>query len=98
MFPLPNEDPPFIGPASAPASVPRHAPFTPVVNDPRAISRLLETALSRAGLSISEAARRLDVSPQAIRQYVHGRRNPSLGQFLKLMDVCGARVSVEFQR
>jgi hypothetical protein len=98
LFPLPNEDPPFIGPASAPAAVPRHATHTPVVNDPRAISRLLEMALSKGGLSVSEAARRLDISPQAIRQYIHGRRNPTIAQFIKLLGVTGARLVVEFPK
>ena len=71
----------------------------PVVADSAAIGRLLETILDRGGLTISEMARRMDVTPQCIRQYIHGRRrNPSLKWFIKLAELAGARVTIEFPK
>lgn len=72
-------------------------PLTPLVCDERAIARLLATLLSRGGLSTREVARRMGVTPNAVRQYLRGRRNrPSLIWFIKLAELCGARVLVEF--
>jgi hypothetical protein len=71
--------------------------LTPVVCDERAIGRLLETLLSRGGLSISEASRRMGVTTQTIRQYLAGRRSrPSLLWFVKLASICGAKVTIEW--
>lgn len=75
------------------------APYqlTALICDERMMARLLETMLKQAGLSISEAARRLDCTPNAISQYLHGRRTkPSLLWFLKMTTLCGAKVSLEF--
>lgn len=75
------------------------ATLTPLVCDERAISRLLEVILSRGGLTMKEAADRLGVSSNTIRQYVHGRRSkPSLIWFVKLANLCGARVVLEFPK
>ena len=53
--------------------------------------------LSKGGLSVGEAARRLGVTSNTIRQYLRGRRNkPSLLWFLKLVEISGARVTIEF--
>jgi hypothetical protein len=71
--------------------------LTPLVCDERAIQRLLETLLRRGGLSVNEAARRLGVTENSVRQYIRGRRQrPSLQWFIRLAEVCGARVTVEF--
>jgi hypothetical protein len=71
--------------------------ITPLVCDERAIMRLLETMLSRGGLSVNEAASRLGVTSNAIRQYLKGRRaKPSLMWFIRLAEVCGAKVTVEW--
>lgn len=71
--------------------------LTPVVCDERAIGRLLETLLSRSGMSIEEASRRLGVTSNTIRQYLHGRRTkPSLFWFVRLATLCGASVSIQF--
>lgn len=74
--------------------------LTPLVCDERAIGRLLETLIDRAGLSIEEVARRMGVaSSNTVRQYLAGRRSkPSLLWFIKLATLCGARVTVEFPR
>lgn len=72
------------------------SPLTPVVCDDRAITRLLEQILLRSGLTISEAARRLGVSPSALRQYINGRRSrPSLFWFAKFVEVCGSHLLIE---
>jgi DNA-binding transcriptional regulator YdaS (Cro superfamily) len=73
--------------------------LTPLVCDERAIARLLGLLLSRGGLSIGEVARRLGVTPQAVRQYLRGRRNkPSLIWFVKFAEACGGKVSIEFPK
>lgn len=73
--------------------------LTPLVCDERAISRLLELILIRGGLSINEAARRLDVAPSSVRQYIRGRRKrPSLQWFIRLAELCGAKVVIEFPK
>jgi DNA-binding NarL/FixJ family response regulator len=84
-------------PGSAPPQRRIQTSLHSLTSDERAIAKLLETLLSRAGFSINEAARRLGVTPNAVRQYIRGRRNkPSLSWFLKLATLCGAKVSIEF--
>ena len=71
--------------------------LTTIICDERMIAKLLETLLARAGLSINEAARRLKCNASTISQYVNGRRTrPSLLWFLKIVALCGAKVSLEF--
>jgi DNA-binding transcriptional regulator YdaS (Cro superfamily) len=73
--------------------------LTPLVCDERAIARLLGALLSRGGLSVGEASRRLGVTTNSVRQYLHGRRNkPSLMWFVRFAEICGARVVVEWPR
>jgi hypothetical protein len=84
-------------PSNQAATFRSSAPLTPLVCDERAISRLLETLLSRSGLSAGEVARRLGISSNAVRQYLRGRRSkPSLIWFIRLAELCGARVTIEF--
>jgi hypothetical protein len=75
------------------------AQITPLMTDERVITRLLERLLQTGGLSVNEAARMLGLSPNSLRQYMKGRRKkPSLWWFIRLAELCGARVSVEFKR
>lgn len=71
--------------------------LTPVVCDERVIARLLDLILSRGGLTVVEAASRLGVHPNSIRQYLYGQRTkPSLKWFVRFAELCGARVMIEF--
>jgi len=73
--------------------------LTPLVCDERVITRLLETLISRSGMSIAGAAQRMGVKDASLRQYMRGRRSrPSLQWFIRLAEVCGAKVSIEFPR
>lgn len=76
------------------------SPITPVICDERAISRLLENLLERAGLTPRDAATRLGLkSANGVRQYLAGRRTkPSLIWFIKFCELCGAQVSITFPR
>jgi len=75
----------------------KSSPLTSLICDEEAISRLLEILLQRAGLSISEASRRMGCGHNTISQYINKRRSkPSLLWFLRLAAVCGAKVSIEF--
>jgi hypothetical protein len=88
---------PIPGASSAPSMFRTHQSLTyPIVSDDKAIVGLLETLLSRSGLTISEVARRLGINPASIRQYVHGRRpKPSIGWFVRFVEMCGGKVTVE---
>lgn len=67
------------------------------VCDESAIARLLERLLTRARLSPRQASRALGLGDNAVQQYVYGRRcRPSLLWFLRLANLCGARVVLEF--
>jgi hypothetical protein len=71
--------------------------LTPVVDDERAVARLLETLIYRSGLTTNEVARRLGVHPATIRQYLGSRRTrPSLQWFVRFATLCGARVTLEY--
>lgn len=84
--------------SSFPSSSP-HTSLTPLVCDERAISRLLELLMQRAGFSLNETASRLGVVPNSVRQYVNGRRlRPSLMWFIRFAETCGAKVTIEFPK
>lgn len=90
---------PVIPSSSALPSFRSHTPLTPLVCDERVIARLLETLISRSGKSLGLLAQELGVTPNAVRQYVRGRRSrPSLIWFIRLAELCGAKVSIEFPR
>lgn len=73
------------------------SPLTPLIGDERAIQRLLGTLLKRADLTAAEVARRLGCAPQTVGQYLRGeRKRISLYWFLKLVEVCGGKVQIEF--
>lgn len=79
------------------SSLGKHTSLTPLVCDRRAIARLLGLILEKRGLTVGEAARRLGVRDEAVRQYVTGRRsNPSLEWFAKFCQMAGVKVSIEF--
>src|SRR5688572_5597363 len=49
---------------------------------PQSIPKLLRGMLERSGISIGEAARRLEVNPNTISQYLNGRRSKPSIQWL----------------
>ena len=68
-----------------------------VLLDNRAIVALIDQLLARAGLSQAEACRRLGITPSSFNQYRLGRRcKPSMWWIVRLAEVCGAKVFVEF--
>lgn len=70
--------------------------LTPLVCDGRALSRLLEQVINRSGKTISGVAKDLGTSPNNISQYLNGRRQPGMLFFLKVCEICGAKVKIEF--
>lgn len=89
-------------PGTTPSSpAPRLSPpptqLTPESCTGAALSRLLDTLLRRGGLTIGTVAREFEVTPEAVRQYVKGRReNPSMAWFLRFARLCGATVTISF--
>lgn len=58
---------------------------------------VIEQMLRRAGLSTNEAAKALGITPNALRQYMKGRRsNPSFVWFLKIAQLCNTTVYIEY--
>lgn len=55
-----------------------------------ALRRLLE----RSGLTTAELARRAGVSRASVSEYVHGHRQPRLGQVERLAEAAGLQVEV----
>lgn len=99
-FPSQDQVLPGIVPSTSATNVTsfnHQANLTPVLCDEQAMRKLLELIMRRAGLSVYEIAKRLDIHPNSIRQYVRGRRGrPSLLWFLRFCEVCGAKVTMEF--
>lgn len=92
----PHPLPPMPLPSSSPASA-LPASVMIIVEDDRAIQRLIETLLDRSGLTQSELARRLGITFQSLNQYKYLRRKrPSVQWFTRLAHACGARVVLEF--
>lgn len=74
------------------------SPITPVVCDDRAIAKLLESLLHHAGLTPKEAANRLGMTSNSVRQYLAGRRSrPSLIWFVRFAELCGAQLNITFR-
>ena len=68
-----------------------------VLLDDRAIGAVVDQIMARAGLSQAEVCRRLGIHPTSFNQYRLGRRvRPSLWWVVRLAEVCGARVYVEY--
>lgn len=96
-FDLPS--PPFV--PAPPPSLPSPSPHVRMMltTDGYAIRGLLEVLLRKAGISLSECARRLGVSRESLRHYrSKPSPNPSLKWVLRLASVCGARIYIEFDR
>lgn len=67
-----------------------------VVNDQRAIGALLDMMRQKAGLSVSELARRMGCTRGNIQQYLYGRKvNPSVRWLVRYAEICGAQLTVE---
>lgn len=76
-----------------------HAPLPSVVtilDDPNSLPQLVALILERAGLTTREAAQRIGVQPETLRQYLSGRRKrPSVEWLARLAAVCGGRLVVQ---
>ena len=78
-------------------STPTSRNLAPVLTDERVIMHLIDELLSRSGLSVHELAKRLGVQRSTINQYRYMRRTkPSVKWLVRLVDVCGGRIWVEF--
>lgn len=87
---------PVVLPSQNTANIPNPNAAT-VILDGKAIAALVDQLLTRAGLSQAEVCRRLGVHPTSFNQYRIGRRvKPSLWWIVRLANVCGARIVVEF--
>lgn len=61
------------------------------------IIRLLEDLVAATGMTQDKLAHRIGMKQQTFNQYMTGRvANPSLRQFIRIAEACGARVWVEF--
>lgn len=68
-----------------------------MICDQRALAGLLGRILQRSGLTVAELSRRMGFHDETVRQYFTGRRQrPSLLWFLKVAELCGCRVFLEF--
>ena len=68
-----------------------------VVNDDRAIARLIEELLNRSNLTETELAERIGVARQSLHQYRSLRRKrPSIQWLARLVEAAGGRIYVEF--
>lgn len=84
-----------IGVPSNPASLYTPTAITRVVDDDRAIQRLLEIIIERAGLTSQAAAERLGMDKRSLYPYIKGQRSPSLKWLLRLCRLCGAELQVK---
>ena len=72
------------------------APQELVLARKHAERELIQLLIDRSGVSQAELARRLGITPQALGQYVKARRRATFHWLVRLAQVCGARVSVDF--
>lgn len=88
--------PPAILPASnVPSSVQSRPPA--LANTPQAITALVNQLLHRAGVPHAELARQLGITPSSLTQYKYGyRHNPTIGWLLRLCEIVGVRVVIEW--
>ena len=79
------------------SSSPSTSNLAVVLLDERAIAVLIDQLLARAGLSQAEVCRRLAISPSSFNQYrLHRRANPSIKWLVRLVEMCGGHITVEF--
>ena len=84
-------------PTAAQGFAARTTLLTPVICDEAVIRWLLDQLLEKAALSSHDVAARLGCTEPNVSQYLRGKRGkPSLLWFLRLAEVCGAKVTLEF--
>lgn len=73
--------------------------LTSAILDSDGITRLLGALLDGSGITVEQAAARLGLSRNAVREYTGGRRaNPTIRTFVRLVDMLGGRVWVDFPK
>lgn len=72
------------------------APSELVLARKHAERELIQLLIDRSGVSQAELARRLGITPQALGQYVKARRRATFHWLVRLAQVCGGKVTVEF--
>ena len=92
--------PPMMNPViipSAAAQQPPTASLAAVINDDRAIAKLVSELLNRANLRERDVWEKLGIKQQSFSQYRSGRRrNPSVKWLARLVALCGGRLLIEF--
>ncbi len=73
-----------------------NAPTRLILARKHAERELIELLIQRSGVSQAELARRLGITPQALGQYVKAKRRATFHWLVRLAQVCGARVTVDF--
>ena len=63
-----------------------------------AVADTLRAARARAGLSLRELALRAGTSHSALVAYEQGRKSPTVGTFLRIIDACGFATDFELSR
>jgi DNA-binding XRE family transcriptional regulator len=94
-FPMPE----VIGlpPALVWSPTPREVPPTELTLDRESQSiKLINLLFERSGMSQAEIARRIGIKPQSINQYMKQHRTATFLWVVRLAQVCGAKVSIEF--
>lgn len=96
---LPDTNPeltPLISPSSISSPERNQRQHAVILDDDRAIQRLIELLLDGAGLPSSEIARRLGIRVQSLNQYRYLRRKrPSIQWMSRLAQACGGRLILE---
>jgi hypothetical protein len=69
----------------------------PVVNDRRAMLKLLGFLLRKSNRSAADVAESMGIQASCVQQYMRGKR-PKMGLewFLRFVQACGGKVRIEF--
>lgn len=91
---------PVILPASPPVyQAQQPTSLTSAILDSEGIARLLGALLEVSGMNVQQVSRRLGLSENCVREYTKGRRtNPTIRTFVKIVDMMGGRVWVDFPK